>query len=397
MLQLIDDGKKTLTVNLSIGEYINLHYFEALIKDSAVTKSDLDGNITYVNDNFVRITGYSKEELLGKDHRIIRHPNNQNETYESLWNTIREGKIWRDRILNRNKDGSDFWAETTIIPLIDPESGQVIEYIAIRRDITDFLKLQRQIHEQKIKAQKEKEISKAKDSFLILFSHELKTPLNAIINFSKYLLKYGDDLDKLPPKKVKNLLTRIEQSAQDMLTNVMQILELSRLKANKLQYNFTIFDSFEALQSVVHDHQPLAKEKGVDIMCNDFCELGKREKNSYLKSDEYRFKQIFANILSNAIKYSNGKVHLELKIKDNLWELHVEDNGPGIKDVEGAFDLFQRESESLNQGTKEGTGVGLTFVKYLCQDLGFEYRLGKSSRLGGLDFVLMKQEKEKNV
>jgi len=395
MLHLIDgSGKKTLTVNLSVNDYINLHYFEALLKDSAVTKSDLDGNITYVNDKFLNITGYAKDEVLGKNHRLMRHPDSDASLYESLWSTIKKGKIWRERILNRNKDGSDFWAETIIIPLIDSESGQVIEYIAIRRDITDFLKLQRQIHEQKIKAQREKEISKAKDSFLILFSHELKTPLNAIINFSKYLLKYGDSLAKLPPKKAQNLLERIEQSAQDMLKNVTQILELSRLKANKLHYNLGSFNSFDSLQAVVRDHEEYAKERNVRVTCENLCELSKGSRSFFLTTDEYRFKQIFANILSNAIKYSNGRVHLSLKAQDDLWELHVEDNGPGIKDIEGAFDLFQREGESLNQGTKEGTGVGLTFVKYLCQDLGFEYRLGKSIKFGGLDFALTKRTKE---
>ena len=394
MLDLIDDSQKTLTVNLSVREYINLHYFEALLKDSAVTKSDLNGNITYANDNFARITGYTKEELIGKNHRIFRHPDNDPSVYRSLWDSIQKGKIWRERLLNRNRDGSDFWAEITIIPLICPDTGQVIEYIAIRRDITDFLKLQRQIHQQKIKAQREQEISKAKDSFLILFSHELKTPLNAIINFSKYLLKHADNLGKIPPSKAQNLLERIETSAQDMLKNVTQILELSRLKANKLHYNLSSFNSFEALQAVVRDHQALANERGVKVSCKNLCELSKGARNYLLTTDEHRFKQIFANILSNAIKYSNGKVRLSLVTENDMWELHVEDNGPGIQDKEGAFDLFQRESESLNKGSKEGTGVGLTFWKYLCQDLGFEYKLDESKKLGGLDFVLTKQRKD---
>jgi signal transduction histidine kinase len=143
----------------------------------------------------------------------------------------------------------------------------------------------------------------------------------------------------------------------------------------------------------VRDHQALARDRGVEIAFNNVSNLPKSAMDYILKSDEYRFKQIFGNILSNAIKYSHGKVRLSLQVGDGLWELHVEDNGPGVSDKEAIFDLFQREGESLKQGSKDGTGVGLTFVKYLCEDLGFKYRL-KTSRLGGLDFMLTKQTKD---
>lgn len=230
MPKLIDTKKKTLTVNLSLEEYTNLHYFQTLLENSAVTKSDLRGNITYVNRKFTEITGFSEDELLGQNHRILRHPDNDNDIFKDLWDTVRGGKIWRERLLNRNKDGSDFWAETTIIPLISTKKGELIEYIAIRQDITDFLKLKREIFAQQNRAREEKEISKAKDSFLILFTHELKTPLNAIISFTKYLIKHAGNLDNLPNNKALSLLERIEDAAHDMLSNVMQLLKLKLAK-----------------------------------------------------------------------------------------------------------------------------------------------------------------------
>lgn len=389
MPKLIDTKKKTLTVNLSLEEYTNLHYFQTLLENSAVTKSDLRGNITYVNRKFTEITGFSEDELLGQNHRILRHPDNDNDIFKDLWDTVRGGKIWRERLLNRNKDGSDFWAETTIIPLISTKKGELIEYIAIRQDITDFLKLKREIFAQQNRAREEKEISKAKDSFLILFTHELKTPLNAIISFTKYLIKHAGNLDNLPNNKALSLLERIEDAAHDMLSNVMQLLELSRLRANKLQYNISTFNSFQALQEVVEEQRNMANERGVEITCENLCELSKSANLYLLESDELRFKQIFRNILSNAIKYTKNRVHLSLFSDSTTWRLRIEDNGPGISKKEGVFDLFEKEKKT-NSGVDEGTGVGLTFVKYLCKDLGFTYHLGTSEKLGGLDFVLTK-------
>jgi PAS domain S-box-containing protein len=385
--------EKTLTVNLSMSEYINLHYFEALLADSVVSKTDTEGNITYINANFTKVTGYTKEEVLGKNHNILRHPANEAKIYKKLWTTLKQGKVWRDRLLNKNKDGSDFWAECTIIPLIDKENAQVVEYIAIRRDITDFLITQRKLQDEKYKSQEQQKVTQAKDSFLVLFSHELKTPLNAIINFSKYLLKHEGKLDALPQGKVKNLLERIDAAAIQMLEHVTQILELSRLKANKLTYRISTFNTFESLQQVVEDHRPLAHTENVEITCENLCELQKRENKFLLESDEFRFGQIFANILSNAIKYGKSRVHLSLRVTPSLWELHVEDDGPGIVNKEGVFDLFEQEGALMNKDSKSGTGVGLAFVKYLCQDLGFTYELGTSERFGGLEFCLKKELK----
>lgn len=394
MTNVFDNPKSTITVNLSLEEYVNLHYFTALLKDSIVSKSDLNDTITFINANFTKVTGFTPQEVLGKTHSILRHPDNDPSLYRSLWATVKEGKIWRERLLNRNKDGSDFWAETTIIPLVSHETGAVIEYLCIRRDITDFLTLKRAVQAQEIKEKHQAELSKAKDDFLILFTHELKTPLNAIINFTSYLLKHEGKLDVLPQGKVKNLLVRIEEAAKKMLEHVTHILELSRLRSKKLIYTLSIFNSYESLHSVVEDQRGNAAARGVEITCETLCDIAKKGQSLYLHTDEYRFKQIFGNILSNAIKYSKTRVHLTFERTPTHWVLHVEDDGPGIKDKEAVFNLFEQDGNLINKGTEGSTGVGLTFVKYLCKDLGFTYELHTSKKLGGLEFCLMKEMKE---
>lgn len=382
---------------LRIIEYTNnketiredMQYFNALLEDSIVSKSDTVGNITYINENFTKITGYTKEECIGKNHNILRHPDNPIEIYETMWNTITKGHIWRERVLNKNKDGSDFWAETTIIPYKNIE-GEIVEYIAIRRDITSMLKMKRKINDQEMQAQQQSKITEAKDSFLILFTHELKTPLNAIINFSKYLLKHvsSDTIDNIPLSKRQHLLEQINESAQRMLGDVSNILDISRIKSHKLTYNLTSFSIKEVILEVIANHTALAEENRVDITFKDDGSV------PFITSDRVRVHQILANIISNAIKYSFGTVYVFLASTGSSVEIIVEDDGRGIKDKEIVFELFEQSGNGLLKKEKKGTGIGLNFVKLLCEDLNLQYRLEDSYDLGGLKFILTKSKKE---
>ncbi|MBL0708488.1 MAG: HAMP domain-containing histidine kinase, partial [Sulfurimonas sp.] len=222
----------------------------------------------------------------------------------------------------------------------------------------------------------QKKINEAKDSFLLLFTHELKTPLNAIINFSKYMLK--TDCDKIPTKKRIKLLKQIKLSALKMLEDVTNLLELSKLKSNKLTYNLSVFSIYKATKEVINQHNALAKEHDVAV---HFCVC---ENNYFVNSDVYRFKQILSNILSNAIKYSNSKVHIHIEWHDDKCDIIVEDDGASVKNKDKIFELFEQEGDALKD--KKGTGIGLSFVKYLCQDLDIAYSLTDSKKLGGLSF-----------
>jgi len=101
----------------------------------------LSGNITYVNNNFSKISGYTKEEVLGKPHSMLRHPNTKREVFRDLWETIRAKRVWKGILQNRGKN-SDYWIDSTILPILD-ESGDIAEYIAIRHDITKIIEHQR--------------------------------------------------------------------------------------------------------------------------------------------------------------------------------------------------------------------------------------------------------------
>lgn len=118
-------------------------YKMALDESTIVSKTNALGIITYVNDAFCAISGYDREELIGKSHNIIRHPENPPNLFEALWTTIQKGNIWRHTFKNRAKDGKTYYVKTVIIPIRD-EAEKIVEFIAARVDVTELL-LQRKI------------------------------------------------------------------------------------------------------------------------------------------------------------------------------------------------------------------------------------------------------------
>ncbi|WP_304545391.1 bifunctional diguanylate cyclase/phosphodiesterase [Sulfurimonas microaerophilic] len=118
----------------------------AMDESSIVSKSDRTGNITYVNDNFCRITGYTRTEVLGRPHNILRHPDNPKSLFRDLWKTIEAKKVWKQTLKNKDKFGEDYWVDIVILPILDEEDN-IIEYIAVRHDVTKMIEQQKQLDE----------------------------------------------------------------------------------------------------------------------------------------------------------------------------------------------------------------------------------------------------------
>jgi PAS domain S-box-containing protein len=137
LIQLIQDcEKKNTTLN---------HLYNIFDTYVITSTSDLKGKITAVSDAFCQIAGYSKEELMGKPHNIIRHPDMPKSAFKDLWDTIQSGEIWRGEVKNRKKNGDFYWVDSTIIPLKDIDTGKIYGYKSIRIDITQIKALQETI------------------------------------------------------------------------------------------------------------------------------------------------------------------------------------------------------------------------------------------------------------
>jgi PAS domain S-box-containing protein len=123
-------------------------YKEAIEKSNIVSRTDTAGVITFVNDEFCAISGYSKEELIGKNHNIVRHPDVNSSKFQLLWDTIKSKNIYKATVKNLAKDGSAFYVNTTVIPLLD-ENENIVEYIAIRFDVTKEVFYKRELQQKK--------------------------------------------------------------------------------------------------------------------------------------------------------------------------------------------------------------------------------------------------------
>ncbi|WP_052433493.1 EAL domain-containing protein [Sulfurospirillum arsenophilum] len=125
------------------------HYKEAIDENTIVSKTDTKGIITYANDQFVAISGYSREELVGKPHNIVRHPDNLQSFFKEMWVTLKEGKTWKGVVKNRRKDGSSYYVKSVIMPLLD-EQGNIQEYIAIRYDVSELFEQVEHLRKEKL-------------------------------------------------------------------------------------------------------------------------------------------------------------------------------------------------------------------------------------------------------
>ncbi len=143
-------AKKELQNEVDESHVLLEQYKEAIDISALVSKTDTNGVITYANEPFCKVSQYSKAELLGQSHGIVRHPDSSDRFYQEMWNTITDKKVWQGVIKNRAKDGSSYYVDATIVPILN-HHNEIIEYISVRTDITKQIQAKEQI----LSAQKE--------------------------------------------------------------------------------------------------------------------------------------------------------------------------------------------------------------------------------------------------
>ncbi|MBK9098650.1 MAG: PAS domain S-box protein [bacterium] len=337
----------------------------------SVVITDRAGNIEYVNPKFSEVTGYTSEEVLGKNPKILKSDEHSDEYYKDLWRTITGGKNWYGEFKNKRKDGSYYWESASISPLFD-EQGNVNHFVAIKEDITE-----RKIKEVELRQAKEmaEESNRLKSSFLANMSHELRTPLVGILGYADILA------NELQENDFKEMADTILQSGQQLVETLNSILDLSRIESNQNHLDIKTCELKSILQETCSLFQSVAKNK------NLYIKLNVPDDNIYVDSDNHLLNKIFNNLLNNALKFtSSGGVTISVELEKNnqLAKIDIADTGIGIpeKYYEQIFEPFRQASEGLSRNFG-GTGLGLTltkkFVELINGTLSLSSKVGQGS------------------
>lgn len=329
------------------------------------------GIIEYCNPAFTRITGFTSEDVLGKNPKVQASGEMDKKFYKGLWETILKGELWRGTFINKKKNGDLYWEDAFISPVFDTEN-KITHFVAVKEDITESIKSQKALLLAKQDAEK---ANQAKSIFIAHMSHEVRTPLNAILGFSQLLI---DDADISSNQKSK--LQIINKNGEHLLSIINEILEVSKIEAGRMSLNITSFNIYTLLEDINNTFHLRVKEKSIGIQF-----IIENNLPCFLITDEVKLRQILINLIGNAVKFTyEGTVRIYVSLssqsENRLLHFSVKDTGIGIaeKDLDKIFNNFVQ----INQGShiEGGTGLGLAITRKFIESLGGEITV--ESKLG---------------
>ena len=370
---------RDITAQKYAEQQLNKFYLAVEQSPESIIITDLAARIEYVNRAFVQTSGYAREEVIGRNPRMLQTGKTPASVYRSLWETLGRGAVWQGEFINRTKGGEEY-IEAAIVCPIRSNDGSVSNYLAIKADVTaerlrnDELELYRNHLEEQVqertKELKEAELAAssanvAKSAFLANMSHEIRTPLTAIIGMAQILQR--GEMTTIQ----KDRLGKINVAAQHLLSLINDILDLSKIEAGKVELEYVHFDADDFLANVKSIVAERARNKGLDFR------VEKDPALELLYGDPTRMQQALLNYLGNAIKFTeNGSITLRaamLRADENsvLVRFEVQDTGVGIAEnaIGRLFNPFEQEDKSTTRKFG-GTGLGLAITRRIAELMG---------------------------
>jgi two-component system sensor histidine kinase EvgS len=347
----------------------------------SIVITDLEGRIEYVNEGFVHATGYNREDVIGRNPRLLQSGGTPPETYVALWNALSQGRPWKGEFHNRRKDGSEYVEFASVTPLYQPD-GSISHYVAVKEDITERKRIRIELdrHQQHLEelvesrtvelstARREAEAANhAKSSFLATMSHEIRTPLSGMMGMLELL-----SMSPLSDEQHETL-QMARDSARGLLRILNDVLEWSKIEEGKLELAPQPTSIAALLNEVANNYAPVASGKSVILMHQVDVHLSQA-----FMVDGLRLSQVLNNFVSNAIKFSHegGRVELRAELiarREGVEDIRcsVKDTGIGI-DIEAQSRLFQSYGQASADTARMygGTGLGLAICRRLADLMG---------------------------
>jgi PAS domain S-box-containing protein len=325
------------------------------------------GNVTLFNPAATFITGFMESEVIGRPYREILHfaQETGGQIEDEFIREALDGKKsnMSNKILLQRKDGSTIPVGDSAAPILD-SSGRVTGAIIVFRDIT-----------------KERELERSKDDFLSIASHELRTPLTAIRGNASLIQQYFSDQLKNPD--LKQMVDDTYEASIRLIQIVNDFLNVGRLEQGRMEFKIEPIDLALTIKEVLPELKPSAEAKGLELKFEE-------PKDSLPKAlaDVNRFKEVFINIVGNAIKYTDqGSATVTIDQDSDILKVSIKDTGIGISAEAQAmlFKKFQKAGDNkVTHDPSKSTGLGLYISKMMLEGMGgkiwLEYsELGKGS------------------
>jgi PAS domain S-box-containing protein len=308
----------------------------ALDQAAIVATTDHRGIITYVNDKFCQISKYSRDELLGQDHRIINSGYHQKEFMRELWRTIARGGVWRGEIRNRAKDGSFYWVDTTIVPFLDGQ-GKPRQYLSIRSDVSARKVAEAKLGEQAALAQL--------GQLAAVVAHEVRNPLAGLRASLQVLERRFSN-----PRELEVFAAMIQRidALNDKVEDLLLYARPKPPRLHAVDVRALVREMATSARSATGNSAP-----AIDV-------LGHAAK---VYADPEMLRAALLNLTMNACQAAgNSEVDVVIASENGACRISVRDRGPGIpSDVRG------RVFEPFFTTRASGTGLGLAIVKRLLE------------------------------
>jgi len=324
----------------------------------SIVITNTDGTIEYVNPVFFELTGYSPEEVLGENPRILKSGMVSRKDYEEMWETIKSGNIWKGEFINKKKNGDLYFELATIAPVLNSE-GDTTHFVAVKEDITAAKKYEQDLIDTREKA-RESEILKA--AFLQNMSHEIRTPMNAILGFSE-LAKMAET----SAEKRNSYLEIVIESAHRLLGIVDDIMDISKLETG----NIVLKNSPIRLQGfLLNLYNSFVNITGSQVLLEKPV-IDPELQNINIYIDSSRLRQVLEKLLSNAVKFTKqGSVNFGCSRIGGAIRFYVKDTGIGIQ--ADMYDLIFQPFYQLDMGATRafgGNGLGLTIASRIVEKM----------------------------